>query len=168
MFVTTLSARQAAPAAPAAPTYDVVFEVQGQQYVGATTFAVDKAGKVTGTMKLTDPALVNAKLNGEVANGVWKFAYPFTMDNQGQACEGTVAGTAGIGAGVASSSARLDALGAPPELHGAARPSRDCGGGTARSSPLARQGPRRLPLLRAAHRHRPGQRRRSLQGPLQS
>jgi hypothetical protein len=97
MCVTTLSARQAAPA-PAAPTYDVVFEVQGQQYVGSTTFAVDKAGKVSGTMKLTDPALVNAKLNGEVANGVWKFAYPFTMDNQGQACEGTVAGTAKIGA----------------------------------------------------------------------
>jgi hypothetical protein len=96
MFVTTLSARQAAPAAPAGPVYDVVFEVQGQQYVGNTTFVVDKAGKVTGTMKLTDPALVNAKLNGEVANGVWKFSYPFTMDNQGQACEGTVAGTAKI------------------------------------------------------------------------
>jgi len=91
-FATTLFA-QAAPA-PAAPTYDVVFDVQGSQYVGTTSFVVDKAGKVTGTMKLTDPALVNAKLNGEVANGVWKFAYPFTMDNQGQACEGTVAGTA--------------------------------------------------------------------------
>jgi hypothetical protein len=96
MFVTTLSARQAAPAAAAAPTYEVVFDVQGQQYVGSTTFAVDKTGKVSGTMKLTDPALVNAKLNGEIANGVWKFAYPFTMDNQGQACEGTVAGTAKV------------------------------------------------------------------------
>jgi hypothetical protein len=96
MFVTTLSARQAAPAAPAGPTYDVDFEVQGSQYVGSTTFVVDKAGKVTGTMKLTDPALVNAKLNGEVAAGVWKFAYPFTMDNQGQACEGTVSGTAKV------------------------------------------------------------------------
>jgi len=95
MSITTLSARQAAPAAP---TYDVVFDVQGQQYVGSTTFAVDKAGKVTGTMKLTDPALVNAKLNGEIANGVWKFAYPFTMDNQGQACEGTVSGTAKLAA----------------------------------------------------------------------
>ena len=94
--VTTLSARQAAPAAPAAPAYDVVFEVQGNQYVGSTTFAVDKAGKVTGTMKLTDPALVNAKLNGEVTDGVWKFNYAFTMDNQGQACEGTVAGTAKV------------------------------------------------------------------------
>jgi hypothetical protein len=90
---TTLLA-QSAPPAPAAPAYDVIFEVQGSQYVGTTSFLVDKAGKVTGTMKLTDPALVNAKLNGEVANGVWKFAYPFTMDNQGQACEGTVSGTA--------------------------------------------------------------------------
>jgi len=92
--VTTLSAGQAAPAAPAGPMYDVVFDVQGSQYLGTTSFSVDKAGKVSGTMKLTDPALVNAKLNGEVANGVWKFAYPFTMDNQGQACEGTVSGTA--------------------------------------------------------------------------
>lgn len=92
--VTTLSARQAAPAAPPSPTYDVLFDVQGNQYAGTTTFTVDKTGKVTGTMKLTDPAIVNAKLNGEVANGVWKFAYAFTMDNQGQPCEGTVSGTA--------------------------------------------------------------------------
>jgi hypothetical protein len=96
MSLTTLSAQQAAAPAAPAPTHDVVFDVQGQQYVGATTFAVDKAGKVTGTMKLTDPALVNGKLNGEITGGVWKFAYPFTMDNQGQACEGTVAGTAKV------------------------------------------------------------------------
>jgi hypothetical protein len=99
LSITTVSARQAPPTPAAAPTYDVVFDVQGSQYVGSTTFAVDKAGKVSGTMKLTDPALVNAKLNGEVANGVWKFSYPFTMDNQGQACEGTVAGTAKVTAG---------------------------------------------------------------------
>lgn len=96
LFVTTVSAKQTMAPAPAAPTYDVVFDVQGSQYVGNTTFAVDKAGKVSGTMKLTDPALVNAKLNGDVADGVWKFAYPFTMDNQGQACEGTVSGTAKV------------------------------------------------------------------------
>jgi hypothetical protein len=96
MSLTTLSAQQAAAPAAPAPTHDVVFDVQGQQYVGVTTFAVDKAGKVTGTMKLTDPALVNGKLNGEITDGVWKFAYPFTMDNQGQACEGTVAGTAKV------------------------------------------------------------------------
>ena len=110
MFVTTLSASQAAPAA-AAPTHDVVFEVQGQQYVGNTTFAVDKAGKVTGTMKLTDPALVNAKLNGEIANGVWKFAYPFTMDNQGQACEGTVSGTAKVTADHGEASGEVNITG---------------------------------------------------------
>lgn len=98
LSVTTLSARQA-PAAAAAAAFDVIFDVQGSQYVGTTTFVVDKAGKVTGTMKLTDPALVNAKLSGEIANGVWKFSYPFTMDNQGQACEGTLAGTAKVTAG---------------------------------------------------------------------
>ena len=96
LFVTTLSASQTMAPAPAATMYDVVFDVQGSQYLGSTSFAVDNAGKVTGTMKLTDPALVNAKLNGDVANGVWKFAYPFTMDNQGQACEGTVSGTANV------------------------------------------------------------------------
>jgi hypothetical protein len=99
LSVTPLSARQAPAPAPAAPTYDVIFDVQGSQYVGSTTFAVDKAGKVSGTMKLTDPALVNAKLAGEVVNGVWKFSYPFTMDNQGQACEGTLSGTAKVAAG---------------------------------------------------------------------
>lgn len=98
LFVTSVSAHQGAAPAPAEAAYDVVFDVQGQQYVGATSFAVDKAGKVSGTMKLTDPALVNAKLNGEVANGVWKFAYEFTMDNQGQACGGTVSGTAKVNA----------------------------------------------------------------------
>ena len=97
-FVSTISAHQAAAPSPASPAYEVVFDVQGASYVGSTTFLVDKAGKVTGTMKLTDPALVNATLNGEVANGVWKFAYEFTMDNQGQACGGTVSGTAKVAA----------------------------------------------------------------------
>lgn len=98
--VAPVLARQAAQTpAPASPTaYDVVFDVQGNQYFGTTSFSIDKAGKVSGTMKLTDPALVDAKLNGEVANGVWKFAYPFTMDNQGQACDGTVSGTAKLAA----------------------------------------------------------------------
>ena len=93
-FVSTVSADQTM--APASPAYDVVFDVQGSSYVGSTTFVVDKAGQVSGTMKLVDPALVNATLNGEVANGVWKFAYEFTMDNQGQACGGTVSGTAKV------------------------------------------------------------------------
>lgn len=104
MFVTTVSARQAAAPAAPAPTHDAVFEVQGAQYVGTASFVVDKAGKVTGTMKLTDPALVNATLNGDITDGVWKFAYPFTMDNQGQACEGTVSGTAKVTADRAEAS----------------------------------------------------------------
>jgi hypothetical protein len=110
LSVTTLSARQA-PAAPAASAYDVVFDVQGNQYVGTTTFMVDKAGKVSGTMKLTEPATVNAKLAGEVANGVWKFSYPFTMDNQGQPCEGTLTGTAKVTAGNAEAAGDVNITG---------------------------------------------------------
>jgi hypothetical protein len=113
MFVTTLSAKQAAAPAAPAPTHDAVFEVQGQQYVGTTSFVVDKAGKVTGTMKLTDPALVNAKLNGEIAAGVWKFNYAFTMDNQGQPCEGTVSGTAKVADG--SAEGEVSITGCSPE-----------------------------------------------------
>jgi hypothetical protein len=79
-----------------APTHDAVFEVGGATYSGATTFTIDKAGKVTGTMKLDTPALVDARLNGEVKDGVWTFNYPFTMDNQGQPCSGTVSGTAQV------------------------------------------------------------------------
>jgi hypothetical protein len=79
-----------------APTYDAVFEVQGQQYVGTTTFMVDKAGKVSGAMTLVNPATVNAKLGGELAKGIWKFSYAFTMDNQGTPCEGTLSGTAKV------------------------------------------------------------------------
>jgi hypothetical protein len=97
--------------APAAPTYDVVFDVQGQQYYGGTTFVVDKAGKVSGTMKLTSPATVDAKLNGEVASGVWKFAYEFTMDNQGQACGGTVSGTAKVTANMSEAAGDVNISG---------------------------------------------------------
>lgn len=83
----TLAAQQ-----PAA-THDAVFDVEGATYSGSTTFVVDKAGAVTGTMKLDSPAIVDAKLNGVIKDGVWTFSYPFTMDNQGQACSGTVAGS---------------------------------------------------------------------------
>lgn len=85
-----------AQTAPAAPQYDVVFDVNGNQYTGATTFNVDAAGKVTGTMKLSQPATVDAKLNGEIKAGTWTFNYPFTMDNQGQPCSGTLSGTAKV------------------------------------------------------------------------
>lgn len=88
-----LAAQQSAAAAP---PFDATFDVNGSTYSGGTSFVVDKAGKVSGTMKLDSPALVNAKLNGEVKDGVWTFNYPFTMDNQGQACSGTVSGTAKV------------------------------------------------------------------------
>lgn len=109
--------------APAAPTYDVVFDVQGQQYYGGTTFVVDKAGKVSGTMKLTSPATVDAKLNGEVANGVWKFAYAFTMDNQGQACGGTLTGTAKVTANMNEAAGEVNISGtcSPDALAGTFR-----------------------------------------------
>jgi len=90
-----LAAQQ--PAA-AAPPFDASFDVNGATYTGGTSFVVDKAGKVTGTMKLDSPAVVSATLNGEVKDGVWTFNYPFTMDNQGQACSGTVSGTAKVNA----------------------------------------------------------------------
>lgn len=103
-FATLFSALTIAPArawqapAAAASTHDAVFDVGGQIYSGVTTFVVDKAGAVTGTMKLTDPALVGAKLNGTIKDGVWTFNYPFTMNNQGQTCSGTVSGTAKVNA----------------------------------------------------------------------
>jgi hypothetical protein len=92
----TLGLAVTAAQTPPAATYDAVFDVQGQQYVGTTTFMIDKAGKVSGTMKLVDPATVNAKLGGDVAKGVWTFKYAFTMDNQGTPCEGTLSGTAKV------------------------------------------------------------------------
>jgi hypothetical protein len=94
--VVALSASLSARQAPAAPQYDVTFDVQGSAYNGSTTFVIDKAGKVTGTMKLDTPATVDAKLNGEVKDGVWTFSYAFTMDNQGQPCSGTVSGSAKV------------------------------------------------------------------------
>jgi len=93
MFSVAASAQQTP--APAAPTYDAVFDVDGNTYSGSTTFVID-AGKVSGTMRLDSPAIVDAKLNGEVKDGVWMFGYPFTMDNQGQPCSGTVSGTAKV------------------------------------------------------------------------
>lgn len=87
-----------APQAPAtpAPTHDAVFDVQGVTYSGGARFAIDAKGVVTGGFKLDVPALVEAKLGGQVKDGVWTFSYPFTMDNQGQACSGTVSGTAQV------------------------------------------------------------------------
>lgn len=77
-------------------THDAVFDVGGMIYSGGTTFTIDKAGAVTGTMKLDLPAIVDAKLNGTVQDGVWTFNYPFTMNNEGQPCSGTLSGTAQV------------------------------------------------------------------------
>lgn len=102
----TLSA-QAAPAA----THDATFDVGGSVYAGVTTFSIDKAGKVSGEMKLSSPAIVNAKLNGEVKDGMWKFNYNFTMDNQGQACSGIVAGTAKVTADASEATGEVSITG---------------------------------------------------------
>lgn len=116
-----LAAQQAAPkAAAAAPTYDAVFDVNGSRYSGVTTFAVDAAGKVTGTMKLDQPAVVDAKLNGEIKAGTWTFNYQFTMDNQGQPCSGTLSGTAKVTADKAEATGSVSIGGScsPDPLNG--------------------------------------------------
>lgn len=107
-FAQSLSAQNAAPAA--APTYDAVFDMSGNVYSGTTTFVVDKAGKVSGTMKLTSPALVSAELNGEIKDGVWTFSYEFTMDMQGQVCGGTTSGTAKVAADRSEVSGSLETV----------------------------------------------------------
>ncbi len=103
-----LSAAISAQQAPATPKYDATFDVNGTAYAGSTTFVVDKTGKVTGTMNLDTPAAVDAKLNGEVKSGVWTFNYPFTMDNQGQPCSGTVSGTAKVTADMSEASGTVN------------------------------------------------------------
>jgi hypothetical protein len=85
----------ASQAAPELPIYDVRVEVD-QVSTGTTTFSVDKTGKVSGTMHIDAPNVVEAKLAGTVKNGVWTFEYPFTMTAQG--CTGTVSGTAKVSA----------------------------------------------------------------------
>jgi len=84
------------PAAAPVLTHDAIFEVQGTTYTGGAAFAVDKSGAVTGALRLTDPATVQGTLGGTVKDGTWTFSYPFTMDNQGQACAGTVSGSAKV------------------------------------------------------------------------
>jgi hypothetical protein len=91
----TLPGRAQTPA----PTYDAAFTVNSSQavYSGPTTFIVDAKGVVTGTMTLTDPARVNATLNGSVSDGTWTFAYGFTMPDNNN-CTGTVTGTGKVAA----------------------------------------------------------------------
>lgn len=77
------------------------FEVNGDQLTGTTTFATDKTGRVSGQLKLTTPLVINATLDGRVANGKWTFSFPFTMENHG-VCTGTMSGTAKVAPGGAS------------------------------------------------------------------
>lgn len=95
LFVPAPIRAAAFQAAPATPIYDVRVEVD-QTSTGTTTFVVDKAGKVSGTMHIESPNVVEARLAGTVKDGVWTFEYPFTMTAQG--CTGTVSGTAKVSA----------------------------------------------------------------------
>jgi hypothetical protein len=98
---------QTSPPAPAPPpTYDVRVELS-QVNIGTTTFIVDKAGKVTGTMHLDDPNVVDATLSGTVKDGVWTFEYPFSM----QTCSGISTGTAKVSADQATVTGSLTVSG---------------------------------------------------------
>jgi hypothetical protein len=81
-------------AAPAGPTYDVAFVLPQGTYSGTTSFAVDRKGVVTGTMKITQPGVVDAKLAGTVKNGTWAIDHTYAIPEQG--CTGTIKGTAKV------------------------------------------------------------------------
>ena len=100
---------QTPPAAPPSsppPTYDVRVELS-QVSTGTTTFIVDKAGKVTGTLHLDVPNAADATLNGTVKDGVWTFEYGFSMQN----CSGTSTGTAKVSADQATVTGSLTVSG---------------------------------------------------------
>lgn len=77
-----------------APSYDVSFVLPQATYTGVTTFAVDAKGKVSGTMKIAEPAVVDATLDGAVKDGVWTIDHTYSMPAQG--CTGTIKGTAKV------------------------------------------------------------------------
>lgn len=89
-----LFAFNAPQAAPAAPKYDVAFVLPQGTYAGTTTFAVDRKGVVTGTMKITQPAVVDATLAGTVKSGTWVIDHTYQIPDQG--CTGTIKGTAKV------------------------------------------------------------------------
>lgn len=94
MMSALLYAAGAMQAGPGAVTYDAAFVLAQGTYTGTTTFEIGKDGKVTGTMKLTDPTIVDATLAGTVKDGTWTFEYTYTIPEQG--CSGTVKGTATV------------------------------------------------------------------------
>ncbi|MEX2271804.1 MAG: hypothetical protein WD690_10050 [Vicinamibacterales bacterium] len=81
-------------ATPAGPVYDVSFVLAEATYTGVTTFAVDRKGVVTGTMKIAQPAVVEATLGGTVKDGTWTIDHPYAMPVQG--CTGTIKGKAKV------------------------------------------------------------------------
>ena len=83
-----------------APTYDVSFVLEQGTYTGTTTFVVNRAGAVSGTMKLTSPTVVDAALGGTVKDNTWTFEYSYTIPEQG--CTGQVKGTGTLSADRAS------------------------------------------------------------------
>jgi hypothetical protein len=102
----------------APPPYDVRVEFD-QVSTGTTTFVVDKAGKVSGTMHIDTPNVVDATLAGTIKDGVWTFEYPFSMPDQN--CTGTASGTAKVTADVSSVSGTVSISGgcAPQPMSGA-------------------------------------------------
>jgi len=94
MMSVLLYASGAMQAAPTAVIYDAAFVLEEGTYTGTTTFEIGNDGKVTGTMKITEPTIVDATLAGTVKNGTWTFEYTYTIPEQG--CSGTVKGTATV------------------------------------------------------------------------
>jgi hypothetical protein len=93
---------------PAPPSYAVTVELD-QTSTGTATFVIDKVGKVTGTMRIDAPNVVDATLAGTVKDGVWTFEYPFTMPAQG--CDGRVTGSAKVTADQSSVTGKLTVSG---------------------------------------------------------
>jgi len=75
------------------PIYDVKVQLD-KESTGTATFVVDRAGNVTGTMRLDSPNVVEAKLAGTIKDGTWTFAYPFQMPDQ--KCSGIANGNARV------------------------------------------------------------------------
>lgn len=97
-----------------APVYDAAFVLDQGTYTGTTTFAVDRKGVVTGTMKLTSPIAVDAALGGSVKDGVWTIDYAYSIPEQG--CSGTVKGTGKVAEGGARVSGDVTIGGACVEM----------------------------------------------------
>jgi hypothetical protein len=74
-------------------TYDVKVEFDHVS-TGTATFAVDKTGKVSGSLHIDTPTELNAELAGTVKDGTWTFEFSFSMPTEN--CSGTASGTAKV------------------------------------------------------------------------